>query len=274
MIEAIGPTLVCSAITEQARAAPPAARRRAHRSPEPRSGADDSAQLAAAARRQHRRVPVPRAGVPDGVAATCADADPVLHRRRRRHVLRQLPARQRAGGGAARRAGTTSSLTPVYTPTRTDERNVSQHRVFVRRHQRLPRAAFALFRHTPRFLDRLWDAAVGHQDGVEAADQGRSEEPRRADGLDAARASRGFSARRSTSCSSGCGPSRVRRRQPAVLAAASGMAAPLRRALKAAGRAARCRAKICFSTASASRTSAVARADPRRRSRTSMRSCR
>jgi glycosyltransferase involved in cell wall biosynthesis len=49
-------------------------------------------------------------------------------------------------------------LTPVYTPTRTDERNVSQHRVafggisvFLEQHS-------SLFRHTPKFLDRIWDA--------------------------------------------------------------------------------------------------------------------
>jgi glycosyltransferase involved in cell wall biosynthesis len=49
-------------------------------------------------------------------------------------------------------------LTPVYTPTRTDERNVSRnHVVFggisVYLEQHSP-----LFRHTPRVLDRLWDA--------------------------------------------------------------------------------------------------------------------
>jgi glycosyltransferase involved in cell wall biosynthesis len=49
-------------------------------------------------------------------------------------------------------------LTPVYTPTRTDERNVSQGHVlfggisvFLEQHA-------SIFRHTPRFLDRLWDA--------------------------------------------------------------------------------------------------------------------
>jgi glycosyltransferase involved in cell wall biosynthesis len=49
-------------------------------------------------------------------------------------------------------------LTPVYTPTRTDERNVSQRHVvfggisvFLEQHS-------PLFRHTPRILDRLWDA--------------------------------------------------------------------------------------------------------------------
>ena len=49
-------------------------------------------------------------------------------------------------------------LTPVYTPTRTDERNVSGRVVYfggisVYLEQHAP-----LFRHTPRFLDRLWDS--------------------------------------------------------------------------------------------------------------------
>ena len=49
-------------------------------------------------------------------------------------------------------------LTPVYTPTRTDERNVSRAQVFfggisVFLEQQVP-----LFRHTPHVFDRLWDA--------------------------------------------------------------------------------------------------------------------
>jgi len=49
-------------------------------------------------------------------------------------------------------------LTPVYTPTRTDERNVSGRQVFfggisVYLEQHAP-----LFRYTPRMLDRLWDS--------------------------------------------------------------------------------------------------------------------
>jgi glycosyltransferase involved in cell wall biosynthesis len=49
-------------------------------------------------------------------------------------------------------------LSPVYTPTRTDERNVSQAHVFfggisVFLEQQVP-----LFRHTPAIFDRLWDA--------------------------------------------------------------------------------------------------------------------
>ena len=49
-------------------------------------------------------------------------------------------------------------LMPIYTPTTTDEKNVSQTRVFfggisVYLEQHIP-----LFRHTPAFLDRLWDS--------------------------------------------------------------------------------------------------------------------
>jgi glycosyltransferase involved in cell wall biosynthesis len=49
-------------------------------------------------------------------------------------------------------------LMPIYTPTTTDEKNVSQTRVFfggisVYLEQNVP-----LFRHTPAFLDRLWDS--------------------------------------------------------------------------------------------------------------------
>ncbi len=49
-------------------------------------------------------------------------------------------------------------LTPVYTPTRTDERNVSGAHVFfggisVYLEQHAP-----LFRYTPKFVDRLWDS--------------------------------------------------------------------------------------------------------------------
>ena len=52
------------------------------------------------------------------------------------------------------------SLMPVYTPTLTDERNVSGDRVFfggisVYLQQHMP-----LFRRTPAILDRVWDAAA------------------------------------------------------------------------------------------------------------------
>jgi glycosyltransferase involved in cell wall biosynthesis len=49
-------------------------------------------------------------------------------------------------------------LTPVYTPTRTDEKNVSLDHVFFGGISVYLEQHSTLFRHTPRFLDRLWDS--------------------------------------------------------------------------------------------------------------------
>jgi glycosyltransferase involved in cell wall biosynthesis len=49
-------------------------------------------------------------------------------------------------------------LTPVYTPTRTDEHNVSGSHVFFGGISVYLEQHAALFRHTPRLLDRLWDS--------------------------------------------------------------------------------------------------------------------
>jgi len=56
------------------------------------------------------------------------------------------------------RQGHDVQLVPIYTPTLTDEPNVSTHRIFfggisVFLEQHVP-----LFRHTPKFFDRLWDS--------------------------------------------------------------------------------------------------------------------
>ena len=50
------------------------------------------------------------------------------------------------------------TLVPVYTPTRTDEPNVSRHRVLFGGISVYLQQYSSLFRKTPRFLDRLWDA--------------------------------------------------------------------------------------------------------------------
>ena len=50
-------------------------------------------------------------------------------------------------------------LTPVYTPTRTDERNVSGNHVFFGGISVFLEQHSPIFRHTPRFLDRLWDSS-------------------------------------------------------------------------------------------------------------------
>jgi glycosyltransferase involved in cell wall biosynthesis len=49
-------------------------------------------------------------------------------------------------------------LTPVYTPTRTDEPNVSQRRVFFGGISVFLQQHSSLFRHGPALLDHLWDA--------------------------------------------------------------------------------------------------------------------
>ncbi len=49
-------------------------------------------------------------------------------------------------------------LSPVYTPTRTDERNVSEQHVFFGGISVFLEQHSALFRHTPHAIDRLWDA--------------------------------------------------------------------------------------------------------------------
>jgi len=50
------------------------------------------------------------------------------------------------------------SLLPIYTPTRTDEPNVSEHKVFCGGISVYLEQHFALFRWTPWLLDRLWDS--------------------------------------------------------------------------------------------------------------------
>ena len=58
---------------------------------------------------------------------------------------------------ALMKAGHDVLLIPTYTPTRTDERNVSQNRVFLGGINVFLQQNFGLFRRTPAFLDRLWD---------------------------------------------------------------------------------------------------------------------
>src|SRR5512145_2718975 len=50
-------------------------------------------------------------------------------------------------------------LSPVYTPTKTDETNVSDAHVFFGGISVFLEQHSAVFRHTPRFVDRLWDSS-------------------------------------------------------------------------------------------------------------------
>ncbi len=81
-------------------------------------------------------------------------------------------------------------LTPVYTPTRTDERNVSSGHVFFGGISVFLEQHAPIFRHTPRLLDRLWDADWVIRMASKRQIKVDPEEPRRADGVDAARRGR------------------------------------------------------------------------------------
>jgi glycosyltransferase involved in cell wall biosynthesis len=50
-------------------------------------------------------------------------------------------------------------LTPLYTPTKTDEENVSDEHIFFGGISVFLEQHSALFRHTPKLLDRLWDSS-------------------------------------------------------------------------------------------------------------------
>lgn len=61
---------------------------------------------------------------------------------------------------ALRGRGRDVLLVPLYTPLRTDERDVSERQLYYGGLNVYLQQATALFRHTPRFLDRLLDARV------------------------------------------------------------------------------------------------------------------
>jgi glycosyltransferase involved in cell wall biosynthesis len=56
------------------------------------------------------------------------------------------------------RQGHEVTLLPLYTPTRTDEANVSSDKVFFGGISVYLEQRSAIFRHTPRWIDRLWDS--------------------------------------------------------------------------------------------------------------------
>ena len=55
------------------------------------------------------------------------------------------------------------TLVPVYTPTRTDEPNMCRQQVLFGGVSVYLQQHLALFRKTPRFLDRFWDSAPRHR---------------------------------------------------------------------------------------------------------------
>ncbi len=59
---------------------------------------------------------------------------------------------------ALQKLGEEAILAPMYTPIRTDEKNVSIHHIAFGGINVYLQEHFALFRHTPWFLDRLFDS--------------------------------------------------------------------------------------------------------------------
>lgn len=57
------------------------------------------------------------------------------------------------------RQGHDVTLLPLYTPTRTDEQNVSSEKTFFGGISVYLEQQSAIFRHTPRWLDKLWDSS-------------------------------------------------------------------------------------------------------------------
>ena len=158
MLEAIGPTLVCTAITGNA-----ALRRRLIDAVH-----IDRLNLGPVPTTQLNWLQPHEGNLIDFLfrarAFQTADCDrerdehPLDHRRRGGDVLRQLLARQRAGGGAAARAATRSrccrsTRRPIPTRPTSAEKRVLFGGISIYLQQYVP-----LFRKTPRFLDRLLDS--------------------------------------------------------------------------------------------------------------------
>ncbi len=65
--------------------------------------------------------------------------------------------RDNALATALLRAGHDVVLIPTYTPTRTDEADMSMHRIFLGGINIYLQQHFSFFRASPKFLDRIWD---------------------------------------------------------------------------------------------------------------------
>ena len=180
LLEAMGPTLVCTAITEK-----PELRRalldathidRLNLGPVP----DHPSQLAPAARGQHRRFSVPPARVAE-----------------RRHVKILFVTAGAAGmycgsclrdnalAAELKARGHDVLLVPLYTPTLTDEPNVSEERVFFNGISVYLQQRAGFFRWAPRAVRQAARRALAHQGGGVWIDFDRSAIAGRADDLDA-----------------------------------------------------------------------------------------
>jgi hypothetical protein len=109
-------------------------------------------------------------------------------------MLRGTCLRDNSLAKALLASGHDVTLVPIYTPTHTDEPNLSRDRVFFGGVSAYSSSA-PIFRRLPAVLDRLWTRHCAR--AVEAIHSDRSEDARRADRLDAPRRRR-LSEERST----------------------------------------------------------------------------
>ena len=146
------------------------------------------------------------------------------------------------------RMGHDVTLVPLYTPTLTDEANVSQDKIFFGGISVYLEQNWALFRNTPWLLDQLWDSKRRAESRCQADHSCRAAFSRRDDRFDAR---------------SGKRPPQERASKDAELAGSRAAAGHHQSAIHAADRAglrrsrnrwvppffARCKARICFSKA-------------------------
>ena len=158
------------------------------------------------------------------------------HRRRRRMYCGSCLRDNALAARAAWRAGHDVVLLPVYTPTRTDEDNVSRLARLLRRHQRLPE------QHVAALPQDAGDARLhlGRAGRDPARDRprrlGRSRAAGRPDGLDAARRAGPPAQGVRASCSRYLKQQAALRRGRSADVAARSLAPPLRRELRRPGR--------------------------------------
>src|SRR5262245_34239392 len=124
-----------------------------HRSVESGTDPHDETQLVTASRRQHRRFPVPRPGIPARstvkiLSITAGAAGMYCGSCARDNALARLLLD----------LGHDVTLIPVYTPTRTDEPNVSRPQVLFGGISVYLQQYLRPFRSAPRFLDKFWDS--------------------------------------------------------------------------------------------------------------------
>ena len=247
----MGKTLVVSALTQDRRIDRSPVGILAGRSPERRTDPDQRDQLGSAARRQPVRASLRAQVVSDGGASGQMRILSFTGGAGSMYCGSCL--RDNALAAELMRRGHDVVLTPVYTPTRTDEKNVSGEHVFFGGISVFLEQHSALFRHTPRLRRPSLGLVVGAAARDQAPDQGRREEPRRHDGLDA-QGRAGLPGKGDREAARVVAHrAAVRRHQPPVLAAARpGGTAQAR--IEAAGRVSPCRATTCFSTRSGNRT--------------------